>query len=219
MRSIYRTVQLLLTVLKLPLFYPSLLCFALLFRYHKASMALTYSQNIPFGAKAPDFSLPGIDGKTYTTASFDGKKALVMVFMCNHCPYVQACLDRLIALQQEFGPQGAQLVGINANDDENYPEDSFDNMKKCAAKKGHNFPYLRDESQEVAKAYGAVCTPDIFVYDEKRGLVYHGRIDDNWQDPSKVTKRELAEALEALLRGGKPRSEQNPSIGCSIKWR
>lgn len=182
-------------------------------------MALTYSQKIPFGAKAPDFSLPGIDGKTYSLAFFADKKILVIVFMCNHCPYVQACWDRLIALQEEFGLQGVQFVGINANDAEQYPEDSFENMKEYAAEKGHNFPYLRDETQEVAKAYGAVCTPDIFVYDEKRELVYHGRIDDNWQNPSKVTRHELKEALSALLRSEKPKKDQNPSMGCSIKWK
>lgn len=182
-------------------------------------MALTYSQTIPFGKKAPDFTLPGIDRKTYSLASFTDKKILVIVFMCNHCPYVQACWDRLIALQDEFGKKNTQFVGINANDETQYPDDSFENMQVWAKKKKHNFPYLRDESQETAKVYGAVCTPDIFVYDEDRGLVYHGRIDDNWQDPSKVTKRELTEALGKLLKGEKPDKNQNPSMGCSIKWK
>lgn len=182
-------------------------------------MTLTYSQTIPFGNKAPDFSLPGIDGKTYSLASFADKKILVLVFMCNHCPYVQACWDRLIDLQKEFGGRGVQFIGINANDAKGYPEDSFEMMKTYAAERGHNFPYLRDESQEVAKAYAAMCTPDIFVYDEKRELAYHGRIDDNWKEPKKVTKRELAEALEMLLKGEKPSQNQNPSMGCSIKWK
>lgn len=182
-------------------------------------MSLTYSQNIPFGEKAPDFSLPGIDGKTYTLAHFADKKILVIIFMCNHCPYVQACWNRLIALQNEFGTRGVQLVGINANNEIHYPDDRFEMMKEFAKKREHNFPYLRDESQEVAKAYGAICTPDIFAYDEKHELAYHGRIDDNWQEPRKVTKRELAEALETLLRGEKPNRDQNPSVGCSIKWK
>lgn len=182
-------------------------------------MSLTYSQTIPFGKKAPDFSLPEIDGKTYSLSSFADKKVLVIIFMCNHCPYVQTCWDRLIALQKEFGTKGVQLVGINSNDEKQYPDDSLENMKVWAEKKKHNFPYLRDESQETAKAYGAVCTPDIFVYDENRGLSYHGRIDDNWQDPSKVTKRELATALETLLKDEKPDRNQNPSMGCSIKWK
>ncbi len=182
-------------------------------------MALLYSQSIPFGAPAPDFSLPGIDGKTYTLDSFKDKKILAVIFMCNHSPYVQACWDRLIAVQDEFGPRSVQLVGINANDDVQYPDDSFEMMKEFAKKKGHNFPYLRDASQEVAKKYGAVCTPDIFVYDANRGLAYHGRIDDNWQEPNKVTKRELADALKAMLQGKNPSSEQKPSMGCSIKWK
>ena len=182
-------------------------------------MALMYSETIPFGSPAPDFSLPGIDGKTYSLASFKDAKILVIIFMCNHCPYVQACWDRLIALQNEFGPRGVQLIGINSNDAANYPDDSFGMMKEFAKKKSHNFPYLCDESQAVAKSYGAVCTPDIFVYDEKRGLAYHGRIDDNWKESEKVTKRELAEALEWLLQGKKPSRDQNPSMGCSIKWK
>lgn len=168
-------------------------------------MALTYSQGIPFGSKAPDFSLPGIDGKTYSLASFIDKKILVVVFMCNHCPYVQACWDRLIALQKEFGNRGIQFIGINANDAAQYPEDSFEMMKKYAAERSHNFPYLRDESQAVAKAYGAVCTPDIFVYDGNRELACHGQIDDK--------------TFETLLKGEKSSHDQNPSMGCSIKWK
>lgn len=170
-------------------------------------MALTYSQTISFGAEAPDFSLPGIDDKTYTLASFKGKKALIVVFMCNHCPYVQAVWDRLIALQKEFGPAGVQFVGINANDPETYPEDSFEKMKRYAAERGQNFPYLRDETQEVAKKYGAVCTPDIFVYDSDQKLAYHGRVD------------ELSNALKVLVEGKKPSQDQKPSMGCSIKWK
>lgn len=182
-------------------------------------MSLTYSKSIPFGEKAPDFSLPGIDGTTYTLDSFKDKKILVIVFMCNHCPYVQASWDRLISLQHEFGPRGVEFIGINSNDDTEYPEDSFKMMKEYAKGKTHNFPYLRDASQAVAHAYGATCTPDIFVYDEARELVYHGRIDDNWQEPHKVTKRELALALEALLRDEKLNQDQKPSMGCSIKWK
>ena len=182
-------------------------------------MALTYSQTIPFSAKAPDFSLPGIDGKNYSLADFKGRKALVIIFMCNHCPYVKACIDRLIALQNEFGSAGAQFVGINANDDKDYPEDNFENMKKFAAEHKINFPYLRDETQKTAKAFDAVCTPDIFVYDENFELAYHGRIDDNWQEQEKVTQRELSQALNALLAGEKPVQDQKPSMGCSIKWK
>ena len=170
-------------------------------------MSLTYSQSIPFGAPAPDFALPGIDGKTYTLSGFKGKKALVIIFMCNHCPYVQAVWDKLIALQKEFKTLGVQFVGINANDAETYPEDSFEKMKEYAVEKGQNFPYLRDETQEVAKAYGAVCTPDIFVYDSEQKLAYHGRVD------------ELGNALKTLVNGEKPSQDQKPSMGCSIKWK
>lgn len=182
-------------------------------------MALTYSQTIPFGAPSPDFSLPGTDGQTYTLDSFKDARVLVVIFMCNHCPYVQACWERLIGLQKEFGPRGVQLVGINSNDASKYPDDSFDAMKTEATRRGHNFPYLCDESQSVARSYNAVCTPDIFVYDQNRRLAYHGRIDDNWQEPAKVTRRELADALEALIEGKKPSQEQKPSMGCSIKWK
>lgn len=182
-------------------------------------MVLTYSKSIPFSQKAPDFSLPGIDGKTYSLADFKNKKALVIIFMCNHCPYVQAVWGRLVALQNEFSGRGVQFVGINVNDPTQYPEDSFEKMKEYAEKRNQNFPYLQDASQKTAKDYNAVCTPDIFVYDENRKLVYHGRVDDNWQEPEKIAKRELAEALEALLKGKKPSQEQNPSMGCSIKWK
>lgn len=182
-------------------------------------MALTYSQTIPFGEKAPDFSLPGIDGKNYSLYSFKGKKALVVIFMCNHCPYVKACIDRLIALQNEFGPAGVQFVGINSNDAETYPDDNFENMKKFVLERGINFPYLRDETQEIARKYNAVCTPDIFVYDANFKLFYHGRIDDNWQEPEKVTRYELKEALTALLKNEPPPKTKKPSMGCSIKWK
>lgn len=174
---------------------------------------------VQIGTSAPDFSLQGIDGKTYTLTSFTDQKVLVVVFMCNHCPYVQACEKRIIALQKDFAPQGVQFVGINANDSVKYPDDSFEEMKKRAAMVGHNFPYLWDESQAVAKAYNAVCTPDIFVYDQNRKLVYRGRIDDNWQEPAKATKHELKEALEYLVKGKPLSPQQNPSMGCSIKWK
>lgn len=182
-------------------------------------MALLYSQTVPFGSPAPDFSLPGADGKKHTLASFKDKKALVIIFMCNHCPYVQACWQRLVELDREFSPQGVQFVGINSNDPQNYPEDSYEKMKEYAEKNGQLFPYLCDDSQVVAKAYGAVCTPDIFVYDSEHKLQYHGRIDDNWKEPENVSTRELAEALEALIKGELPNRDQNPSMGCSIKWK
>jgi len=182
-------------------------------------MALTESKSIELGGLIKKFSLPGIDGKIYTQDSWPDARALVIVFMCNHCPYVQAIWRRLIKLQNDYGGRGVQIVGINSNDDTNYPEDSFENMKKYAAERGQNFPYLRDETQEVAKAFGAVCTPDIFVYDKNRMLVYHGRLDDNWKDESAVKSHDLRDAIEAVLAGVPPKSGQFPSMGCSIKWK
>jgi hypothetical protein len=141
------------------------------------------------------------------------------MFICNHCPYVQAVEDRILQLHRDYQPQGVQLVGICSNDPTDYPDDSPANLLKRWREKEYGFPYLIDETQEVAKAYGAVCTPDIYVFDRERKLAYHGRIDDNWQEPAKVRRRELAEALDALVAGGRPATVQNHSIGCSIKWK
>lgn len=182
-------------------------------------MALMESKMVPLGQEAFDFSLPGTDGSTYSLESFNDKKVLVIIFMCNHCPYVKAVLDRLIAIQNDYAGKGVQLVGINTNDDVAYPEDSFENMKTVVAQRGISFPYLRDDNQSVARQYDAVCTPDIYVYGPERKLLYRGRIDDNWQDESKVTGRDLREALDAILDGRPVSDEQVPSMGCSIKWK
>ncbi len=168
-------------------------------------------------ARAPDFSLPGVDGKTYSLASFSSK-ILVVVFTCNHCPYVVAWEDRLIAIQREYGPRGVGLVGINANETKNYPEDSFDKMVIRAREKGFNFPYLRDEDQSTARAYDAACTPEIFVFDAERKLRYHGRVDDNYQDPKGVTSHDLRNALDDLLAKREVRTPLTHAMGCSIKW-
>lgn len=141
------------------------------------------------------------------------------MFICNHCPYVQAIEDRLIDLQREFAAESVQLVGICSNDAVNYPDDSPANLKKRWQEKGYGFPYLVDEDQSVAKAYGAVCTPDLYVFDETRRLAYHGRLDDSWKEPDKVTRRDLADAIRTLLAGKPVQSEQIPSMGCSIKWK
>ncbi|MEW6055045.1 MAG: thioredoxin family protein [Bdellovibrionota bacterium] len=182
-------------------------------------MALTYSEMVPLGKSAPKFELMGIDGKWHALEDFKGKKALVVMFICKHCPYVIAVQDRLAALAREFSPKGVQFVGINSNDTEKYPEDSPENMKLQAEEVGFSFPYLIDETQEVAKAYGAVCTPDIFVFDQDLKLRYRGRIDDNWKDPAKVTKQDLKLALEAMLQGQPVGENQIPSMGCSIKFK
>ena len=170
------------------------------------------------GDAAPDFSLPGVDGKTYHLRSFAEKPVLVVLFSCNHCPYVQAYEDRLIEIQRDYGDRGVQLVAINSNDDVDYPEDSFENMVKRARLKGYNFPYLRDASQQVARGYAATHTPHLFVFDRHRRLRYTGKIDDNWQRPDAVTRRYLREALEAGLRDGEPAEPTTHAIGCTIKW-
>jgi peroxiredoxin len=171
------------------------------------------------GAPCPDFRLPAVDGRTYARDDFSQASVLVVMFICNHCPYVKAVEDRFIALAREFGPRGVQLVGICANDAEGYPEDAFDKLAERWREKSYGFPYLHDDAQGVAREFGAVCTPDIFVYGRDRQLAYRGRIDDSWKDPTKVTRRELAQALEALLAGQRPSSDQRPSLGCSIKWK
>ena len=169
--------------------------------------------------KAPDFKLPGIDGKTYSLDSFRGKKILVIVFMCNHCPYVQGSIERIKEIQSDFGIKGVQVVGINANDEINYPDDSFEKMAEMNKAKKLNFPYLRDEDQSVANEYGAQCTPECFVFDEKRALRYHGRIDNSPKDASQVQTTDLRNAIEALIHDRKVMIELTPAIGCSIKWR
>lgn len=182
-------------------------------------MVLAYSKGMALGTPAPSFSLPATDGKTYSLESFAEAKVLVVIFTCNHCPYAQACEERLVAVQKDYADKGVQLVAINPNNAVRYPDDSFENMKTRATEKHFNFPYLRDESQEVARAYDAVCTPDIFVFDADRKLRYNGRLDDNWQEPKLVRKRELRTAIDCVL-GGRPLSfEPVPSMGCSIKWK
>ena len=181
--------------------------------------ANTSNLKLKIGDKAPDFSLPGVDGKAYTLDSFRGRKVLAIVFMCNHCPYVQGSIDRIRSIQSEFGIKGAQVVGINSNDEVNYPEDSFDKMIEYSKDKKYNFVYLRDEDQKVANAYGAQCTPECFVFDEHRNLRYHGRVDDNPKDESKATVSDLRNAVDALVHNRKVAIELTPAIGCSIKWR
>lgn len=168
---------------------------------------------------APDFSLKGIDGKIYSLENFSGDKILVVIFMCNHCPYVKAVAKRFVDLQSKFSDKKIRLTGISPNDVAAYPEDSFENMKIFAGEYGLNFPYLFDETQQTAKEYGAVCTPDIYVYNEKRELKYRGRLDDSWQDESLVKSKDLEKAIEEILAGKDVSFEQIPSMGCSIKWK
>jgi peroxiredoxin len=181
-------------------------------------MELTQYQGLPLGSAAPDFSLPGVDGKTYSLSAFKDKPILVVAFWCNHCPYVQAWEDRTVAVQKDFAGKGVQFVAINANDEESYPEDDFAHMVERSKRKGYNFPYLRDESQKSAEAYGAVCTPDFFVFDSTRKLRYRGKLDDS-KDPKDVKKQVMREVLDALASRKDPPVAFVPPMGCSIKWK
>jgi peroxiredoxin len=180
-------------------------------------MARTLSnQMLKTRAMAPDFNLKGVDGKMYSLKSFNSD-ALLIVFMCNHCPFVHARLDDIIELQNKFKGK-LQIVGINSNDPK-YEGEGYENMVKFAKEKGINFPYLFDESQEVARAYGAVCTPDPFLFDSSRKLVFHGRINDA-MDPEAVPRIPVMEnTVRKLLNGEKIEKDFDPSIGCSIKWK
>ena len=183
-------------------------------------MALTYTPPGIVGSQCPDFRLPSVDGGFYQLSDWKGKaKALVVMFICNHCPYVQAIEDRMIALAKEFSPRGVQFVGICANDPEDYPEDSPEELAKRWNEKSYGFPYLYDESQSVARSFGAVCTPDFFVYNSDLRLTYRGRLDDSWKNAQLVRKREMASALESTLAGKDVQGTAHPSMGCSIKWK
>ena len=177
------------------------------------------TNTLKIGSTAPDFSLPGIDGKKYLLNSFKEKKALIIIFSCNHCPYVQAYEDRIMQIQKEYQSKGVEVIAINSNEDKGYPEDSFENMKKRAAKQKFNFLYLRDEDQSVARAYDATHTPEIFLFDANRKLAFHGKIDDNWQEPNKVQNHYLRNALEELLAGKEISVPETFTIGCTIKWK
>ena len=174
---------------------------------------------LKIGSKLPEFNLKATDSNNYSADTFSNSKILVIMFTCNHCPYVRSYEERLINLQDNFKKQGVSFVAINSNDEINYPEDSFENMIKRANEKKYNFPYLRDEDQSVAKAFGTSYTPEVFVFNEKRTLQYHGRIDDNWQEPKKVTKQNLKEAIEAILNKKTPDRSETQAIGCTVKWK
>ena len=173
-----------------------------------------------FGWKAPDFSLKGTDGKTYGLADVRGENGTLVMFICNHCPYVKAVLDRMVRDARELQAKGIGVIAINANDPEDYPEDSFDGMIKVAAANGFSFPYVIDETQDVARAYGAVCTPDFFGFDADLGLQYRGRLDASKKEAAPAdTRRDLFEAMTQVAEGHQGPQAQIPSIGCSIKWR
>lgn len=171
------------------------------------------------GTQAADFSLKGTDGKTYTLQDFSKARALVVIFSCNHCPYVKAYEDRMISIQADYKSKGVEFLVINSNDAVNYPEDGYDAMVQRASEKRFNFPYLQDETQKTAKAYGATHTPHLYVFNEKRRLSYTGKIDDNWEDPKAVKKPFLREALDDLLAERTLRTPETHAIGCTIKWK
>ena len=173
-----------------------------------------------FGQAAIDFSLPGVDGETWTLQQCTGPNGLLVMFICNHCPYVKAIRERLVRDCKELQQHGISSVAIMSNDPKDYPEDSFENMQKIAQEFAFPFPYLFDETQDIAKAYGAVCTPDFFGYNSKLELQYRGRLDASGRNPAPPgARRELFEAMVQIAETGQGPAEQTPSIGCSIKWR
>jgi peroxiredoxin len=171
------------------------------------------------GDSAPPFHLPGTDGRTWGLEDFAPSPWLLVVFDCNHCPYAQAWEGRLIALQREFGPKGLATVLINPNETEHYPDDRMEVMIARAREHGYPFPYLRDDSQEVARAYGALVTPHPMLFDRQRRLVYQGRIDDDHEHPERVRHAYLREAILAALEGRSISPAERPVLGCSVKWR
>jgi peroxiredoxin len=182
-------------------------------------MALTATQ-ATFDMRAPEFRLPATDGKTYALDDLAGKKGTVVVFICNHCPYVKAVIDRMVADASVLMSEGIGFAAICSNDAASYPEDSFENMKRFAKAHDFPFPYLHDETQTVVRAYGAVCTPDFFGYDASRKLKYRGRLDEGRTTPPPAgAPRELVEAMRAIATTGVAPTNQNASVGCSIKWK
>ena len=172
-----------------------------------------------FGWRAPDFELPATDGKTYTLSDFASDEGVLIMFICNHCPYVKSVIDRIVRDAGELQKLGVRVAAICANDADEYPEDSFDGMVEFAKRHNFSFPYLHDESQQVARAYDAVCTPDFFGFDKGFGLQYRGRLDASRKEAVEGAKRELFEAMKQVAQTGKGPEEQIPSMGCSIKWK
>ena len=181
-------------------------------------MALTFTPQDGLGQSLPSFQLKGMDEKIHSEKEFQNANALLVMFICNHCPYVLAVEDRLIQLGHELKKMSIPVVAICSNDPAEYPEDNFANLKKRSSEKEFPFVYLHDPDQAVAKKFGAVCTPDFFVYDKKNQLAYRGRLDDSWKDASKVQKRELFNAIQDIAAGKPAPTQQTPSMGCNIKW-
>jgi peroxiredoxin len=183
-------------------------------------MVRTPSTMLPLGTPAPDFKLMNVDGREVELADFAGKPALLVMFMCNHCPFVIHVADQLAQLSSEYMARGVAVVGINSNDTATHPADSPERMVAEAEERGYQFPYLFDETQEVAHEYRAACTPDFFLFDKDRKLVYRGQLDDSRPGNGvPVTGKDLRAALDAVLAGATPVSEQRASLGCNIKWK
>ncbi len=173
-----------------------------------------------FGRKAPDFNLPGVDGKSYSLDEVRGETGTLIMFICNHCPYVKSVIDRIVRDVNALKPLGVNAVAICSNDATTHPDDSFENMKLFAREHGFAFPYLHDESQDVARAHDAICTPDFFGFNGKLELHYRGRLDSSGKAPaSSDAKRELFEAMTMVAGTGQGPGAQTPSMGCSIKWK
>jgi len=183
-------------------------------------MAVTASKMLPLGTSAPDFDLPDTQGNMVSSGDFTGVPALLIIFMCNHCPFVKHILGAMVELVREYQAKGAAVVGINSNDAINFTEDRPEMMAKAAKESDFTFPYLYDETQEVAKAYRAACTPDFFLFDSERTLVYRGQMDDSRPGTGiPVTGADLTAAIDAVLEGRPVSEEQKPSMGCNIKWK
>jgi peroxiredoxin len=182
-------------------------------------MALTKTGICDFGWKARDFKLKGVDGRTYSLADVRGPKGTLVLFLCNHCPYVKGTISRIVEEAKALREIGIGMIGIMSNDPDDYPEDSFDNMKAYARKHGFAFPYVIDETQEVARAYGAQCTPDFFGFNAKDELQYRGRLDASRTSLVPNARRELFEAMKQVAETGRGPAQQTASMGCSIKWR
>jgi len=183
-------------------------------------MSVTPSTMLPLGTKAPDFKLPDTNGNMVGLEDFSDSAAMVVIFMCNHCPFVKHVIDALVKIIKEYQEKGVAFVGINSNDVESYPDDRPEMMVKEVQQKGFTFPYLYDQNQQVAKAYHAACTPDFFVFDQERKLVYRGQMDSSRPgNDVPVSGNDLKAALDAVLAGEQVPSEQKPSMGCNIKWK
>ena len=182
-------------------------------------MVLLESQiKLKTGDQAPDFRLMGVDDKEHALSDYKGYEGVLIIFMCNHCPYVKAKVEAIKEIDEKFRNKIA-VVGINSNDPTNYPDDSFESMKEIAKEKGFKFDYLVDETQEVAKKYGAICTPDPFLFDKQGKLVFHGRIDNAMKPEDTATEKTMINNIEKFLAGEKIEKDFDPSIGCSIKWK